>query len=64
MKRLNSISKNLARMLRMLPNILNLELLSIEKRSLNNTNQEVRVHSIMQANKELEEMGRADFSKI
>jgi hypothetical protein len=48
----------------MLPNILNLELLSIEKRSLNNTNQEVRVHSIMQANKELEEMGRADFSKI
>ena len=48
----------------MLPSILNVELLSIEKRSLNNTNQEVRVHFIMQANKELEEMGLADFSKI
>ena len=64
MKRPISILKNLARMLKMLPNILKVELLSIEKKSLNNTNQELRVNSIMQANKELEEMGLADFLKI
>ena len=64
MKRLISILKNLARMLKMSPNILKVELLSIEKKSLNNTNQELRVNSIMQANKELEEMGLADFLKI
>ena len=64
MKRPKSILKNLARMLKMLPNILKVELLSIEKKSLNNTNQELRVNSIMQANKELEGMGLADFLKI
>ena len=64
MKRPISILKNLARMLKMLPNIFKVELLSIEKKSLNNTNQELRVNSIMQANKELEEMGLADFLKI
>ena len=64
MKRPKSILKNSARMLKMLPNILKVELLSIEKKSLNNTNQELRVNSIMQANKELEEMGLADFLKI
>ena len=64
MKRPISILKNLARMLKMSPNILKVELLSIEKKSLNNTNQELRVNSIMRANKELEEMGLADFLKI
>ena len=51
-------------MLRVLLNIFYSELISIKKRNLNNTNQEPRVNSTMQANKELEEMGLADFLKI